>query len=661
MALSGSFVGTTNSDRLVPVIRWSATQDEEKNESTVTATLYYYRTNSYTTSGDWTGTITIDGNTISESGVWAYIQQTEYEIISHTVTVPHNVDGSKTITISATGRVPGTTLESTAISATITLDQINRTSILTCNDGTLGTAQTLSVSRKSSDFTHTITYACNTASGTICSESKNESIAWTPGLNLAQQNTTGTSVSITVKIETFADGASIGSRTYLITCAIPESVKPSCVIAVSDPDGHANKYGAYVQGFSRVKVVTTPTLAQGASIASYAVKIGESTYNGQTVTSQAIMSTGEITVTVTIKDTRGRTATASKTINVLAYVAPAITLLKTQRCDAFGAENSQGPFAKIIFSAAVTALNDKNTAQYTLEYKKSKENDYTSIDVSAYTNNYLVSNAEKVVDAAVDLTYDVCLTVKDDFGSSSKTAVVSTWVTLMHWLASGIGMAIGKIAELTNVLDIGFRTRFYGGVLPVSIASGTNLNDLMTANVYSGGYIPTYSYGNAPITEGTFSLEVLSTADDALIIQRLTSGGGAQEVYTRQYYNGVWSAWTCVQSKVTSLQNSVTSLQNNVASLQNSIKSYADGFLHVSATITGMSTSCAFSLPSGATDCWIDSAWIKDGQTTYMVPKLATDGGVDALAYIENANTVVILCPYGYTGGEAHFVIAYKK
>ena len=62
MALSGAFTGTTGNQYIFPTIRWSAVQSQDGNYSDVTATLYYSRSNSgYTTSGTWSGGITIDG------------------------------------------------------------------------------------------------------------------------------------------------------------------------------------------------------------------------------------------------------------------------------------------------------------------------------------------------------------------------------------------------------------------------------------------------------------------------------------------------------------------------------------------------------------------------------------------------------------------------
>ena len=68
MALSGNFSGSTGNQYIRLDIYWSAAQSQDGNYSDVTATLYYSRTNSgYTTSGTWSGGITIDGQRTAAS------------------------------------------------------------------------------------------------------------------------------------------------------------------------------------------------------------------------------------------------------------------------------------------------------------------------------------------------------------------------------------------------------------------------------------------------------------------------------------------------------------------------------------------------------------------------------------------------------------------
>lgn len=132
MALSGNFTGTTSNKYVQPKITWSATQDISGNYSDVTAILTYSRTNSgYTTSGTWSGSITINGSTTSGSKKISITQNSNTEAIRATVRVYHNTDGSKSLSISCTGIIGGGVLSNTNCSKEITLDTIPRAATLT--------------------------------------------------------------------------------------------------------------------------------------------------------------------------------------------------------------------------------------------------------------------------------------------------------------------------------------------------------------------------------------------------------------------------------------------------------------------------------------------------------------------------------------------------
>ncbi len=264
--------------------------------------------------GQCTGSITIDGTKYSFSGLKFNTGKTtsgSQVIMTKTVNVTHKTDGTKTLNCS-TSFVTGVSSGTISASASKALTTIPRKSTLTASNGTLGTAQTLTINRNSSSFTHTITYFCGSASGTIATKTTSTSISFTPPLSLASQNTTGTSVSVKFTIATYSGSTSLGSNTKTITCSIPSSVKPSCKITVSDAAG----YSVYVKGYSKFKITVTPTTSYGSAIASYSVNANGTTYTTASVTTSVLASSGTLTITATVKDKRGRTGTATKTVTV---------------------------------------------------------------------------------------------------------------------------------------------------------------------------------------------------------------------------------------------------------------------------------------------------------------------------------------------------------
>ena len=97
---SGSFQGSTSNARLIVQINWSSTTSIEKNSSVVTATLYAVRTDSARTYGTGSWAISIGGNAANVSK-YVEVRSSWVTIITHTATIPHDADGTKSIYMNA--------------------------------------------------------------------------------------------------------------------------------------------------------------------------------------------------------------------------------------------------------------------------------------------------------------------------------------------------------------------------------------------------------------------------------------------------------------------------------------------------------------------------------------------------------------------------------
>lgn len=478
MATSGSkSVTVTSWDTLK--FSWSeSSQSITNNTTTISWKLQLIATSSgkisSTASKDWS--VTVNGKKYSGTNTVGISANTTKTLASGSTTISHNSDGTKTFSYSFSQEFgitfSGSSIGTKSGSGSGTLDTIPRKSTLSVGNGTLNTEQTLTVTKHSSSFTHTIVATCGSASSTICTKSSSTSIKFKPPLSWASQNTSGTSVSVKYTITTYNGSSSLGSNSYTKTCSIPSSVKPLCTVAVTDSMGYANTYGGYIQGVSKFKVVVTPTLAYGSAIASYSTTANGSTYTSASFTTGVLASSGTLKVNATVKDKRGRTGSAGLSLVVLAYSAPKVSKLTVGRCDEDGTANDKGEYVKVTFSGSVTSLNNKNSAKYTVSFKKSTETSYTPITASNcvnsfvdYTGKYSVSNGSYIFKADTGSSYDVQLVVKDNFKTTPKNTSASTAFTLMHFSKGGTGMGIGKIAEEENLLDIGIPVRFNEGVV----------------------------------------------------------------------------------------------------------------------------------------------------------------------------------------------------
>ena len=110
-------------------ITWSSVSNgSTANTSTVTATIQAKRTNEYTTTGTWTGNLKI-GSTTKTYSVYKAITNSWVTLLSFSVTINHNDNGTGSCLISGVINAPsGTSMAGITLSksATVTLDTIPR-------------------------------------------------------------------------------------------------------------------------------------------------------------------------------------------------------------------------------------------------------------------------------------------------------------------------------------------------------------------------------------------------------------------------------------------------------------------------------------------------------------------------------------------------------
>ena len=472
MAKSGSReITVTNWDTLR--FSWTAGTQSTANNTTSVSWKMELVAGSYGAISSGTPkvwSVTINGQTFSGTNTIGISNNTTKTLASGTVIIKHNNDGRKTFNYSFSQAFDITWGDAEQIgtksgSGTGTLDTIARESTLATTYGTLGESLLLMITPKDSTFKHRIQYTCGSVTGYVAGSASTwtteTKIYWTPPLSLAQQNTTGTSVSIKFTLGTYTSGGTLvgGFPTTTITCAIPESVKPSCSLTLEDVNNIDDIYGSPVQGLSRIKITVNTTLAQGSPIASYVITADGKTYTTSPSTTPLLINAGSSPITATVKDKRGRTGTASYTMNVQAYNKPAVSKLTVHRCNSNGVENDQGEYARVTFSASVTPMSNKNTAAYRLRYKKTAETAWTDKYFTEVSNTYTVTDYEWLFAADGNSSYDVELIVTDRHHTSTTSTTVSTAFTLINFHESGTGLRFGGIAEKENLLqnDLNFR------------------------------------------------------------------------------------------------------------------------------------------------------------------------------------------------------------
>lgn len=346
-------------------------------------------------------------------------------------------------------------------------------SVISGSNGTLGSSHTLKLTRYSTSLTHTISATCGKASLTIETGVQADTLTWTPPIEWATQNTTGTEITAKITCTTYNGSTAVGSTSVTLAFAIPSSVAPSVEISVSDKQGYFSKYGNYVQGKSQAQISATGTGAQGSTISSYSVVSGSTTKSGASPVFD-LPTAGTVTFKVTVTDSRGRTGSASVSITVAAYSPPSVSISAAYRCDADGNEDSDGAYAIAVFSASVTALGDKNSATYALKYRVRGSTTWSNVPISALSGNYAPSNASQIISISTDSGYELSVEVTDDFGpilSVYRTIQVAFSMADFDRAKKAIGF--GQRANTANTVAFGLSAMFNRGVTvtPISVAS----------------------------------------------------------------------------------------------------------------------------------------------------------------------------------------------
>lgn len=296
--------------------------------------------------------------------------------------------------------------------------------------------------------------------------------------NIYAKLPSATKGTVTFKLttKTSSSGSTVGTSTKTATGTIPSSVKPtiSGITLAEATSGLATKFGAYIQNKSTITGTVNASAGSGSSISAYKTTINGSSYTSKTFTTGVLKTSGSNTVSVTVTDKRGRTATYSTTFSVLAYTKPTISTFKVERCNADGTLNDEGINFKVTVKSAITSLNSKNDSKYVLQYKLSSVDTWTTLgnSLSGYTPNtsWVVTN----IALNIDNVYDFRLTVSDYFENVIKSENVAESFTLMNFGADGHSMAIGGVATEPDVLDVKMKKTY---ISDNSYVGGERRND----------------------------------------------------------------------------------------------------------------------------------------------------------------------------------------
>ena len=462
------------------------------NQSNVTVKMYAqsdsssYGAYNLDASGNTVKMTVNNKQVVNKSMAMDFRNKATVQLASWTGAISHGSDGSKKLDCSGSFSISGSSyLSGGSISCSIQLESIPRATKPTLSDSTvaLGSEVTINISPAVSSWTHNIYYRIGTGDWVRFATGVKSNYSWTVPLGIASSYPTATKGTITIGLNTYNGSTQIGgTQTVNLDITIPASVAPSVsAITVSEAASGLSNFG-YVQTKSKLKIVASASGAYSSSIRSYVYNIGSQSYSGLENTytmGEVVRDSGTVAVTVTVTDSRGRTASKMVSITVLAYSPPQITHFECSRCgDANGSANANGQYLKVTFGYSVSPLNNKNKASYLLKYSVYDDGKWGGlISGTQYTYSGTYISATAILNTAS--TYQVGLVVTDSFGTASFYKEIGTAVRLLSYIVKRFALAIGKIPEIDNMLDVALETIFRK---KVTMNSDLQVNGNINAN-----------------------------------------------------------------------------------------------------------------------------------------------------------------------------------
>lgn len=458
-------------------IDWVATANSASaNTSTVVSKVYitYYSINI----AGRTATSSINGASVSFS-VPAINDKpnasTRRLIYTHTATVQHNTDGTKTgVNISASfpfnlssssyGEV-GTL----SASKSVNFDAIARTSTFSIPSTTLttDTAFTATITKPDSTFRSKLAVLIDGIQKSITDYFTGTSYSHTiPSSFIPSDN----SDNMVLRLYTYTSSGTtaLGYVDKPVTVNVLSTLQPTVSISASLASGGLNGY--YVQNKSTAKLTVSASASSGSTIKSYtftgpnvnsstsadSISVS-STATSYNLTTGAIKSTGTLTYQVTVYDARGRYATASVNIYVYQYAVPEITSVSIQRCNSSGVLTKDGTYVKYNinskFSPVLVGTTINNWRTVTICHSSDNGSTYGAVTTLQAKTTTDTSVTGQYGGGAILTTnsYKFKIVITDQYGATDTAYVdLGSLERPINFAKYGNGIALGGFSSVTS-------------------------------------------------------------------------------------------------------------------------------------------------------------------------------------------------------------------
>lgn len=300
----------------------------------------------------------------------------------------------------------------------------------------------------------------------------------------------------------------------------------------------------------------TATAKNGSSITNYTATcngVSVSNSNGSALTVGKVAASGNVSVTLIVTDSRGYTASVSKTITVIAYSDPKVTSVTLRRT------NEIEPEIQLRFNGFISGISVNGTQKNSLQYVRYR---YKKTSVSTYGSYYSILSSTTISGTSFSFSnlqlcnleanssYDFHLQIQDRLLSAASLDlyfVIPQGTPLVALRKKKVGIntpnpqaaldVVGDIRVDGDVLMNGYNMM---GLVDEAISDTVNLNNIVKPGIYFRRATPASGLNYPVLNIGM--LEVFSCSPN-VVIQRYTRRDSPYTMYIRSRVNSTWNAW----------------------------------------------------------------------------------------------------------------------
>lgn len=490
--ISGVGYGGTSGSSYNVYLEYNLISQSQVDNHSIIELRFYAQASSYGITA-WNGSpqpYTIKANGVEKTGstVIDFRNRKVVNFGTERFTVPHNNDGTKTITIGGSFTISSvSSIRGGEVSGTWNLPAISRGSTPTVSADSIeigGPAITVYTNTEDPTFRHDMIFMLGNRRHQFADKVQmSETFQITAEEVWAREMPVETGKNATIRMITYnSQGRRIGSKDITLLTTVPNTSEYRPEISVLRTsihgDGPDAELGEFIQGVSRIDVSYEARPGLGSHFKSKKMIIAGTEYPGESATSGIAYISGLRRTKAQVVDGRNREAEVISMIEVRPYEKPKIeTFEVTRQTNTSRVKvNLQGTWAKI---------NGRNVLNILIQRKESDGSSWTTIKETELTDTTEVFDIQEEFTVSELISYDFRAIVIDILDNSAS-ALVSVGTAKVPLSLGKKGIGVGKITEERAVLEVGGPTELDGDV---DIIGNLDINgrvDLPANSWYNG-------------------------------------------------------------------------------------------------------------------------------------------------------------------------------